>query len=177
MCQRAIQRNLQCLHGVRWKAATLYLAVVYPKNVGSYPSSTGFYHFHMQIRCNKNTTAAFKHVPDLFWRAPGTENNNKTKMKQKLKTCPETTARYTSYLGHQRDSQCKWMDFTPSTRGLWLRSLNSQKNQGNSGLFEPPRPNKNMPTPCPSILRWQKERGPPLYNTQYICVYMNMYMN
>ena len=34
---------------------------------------------------------------------------------------------------------------------------NSQKNKGKLGIFGPPRPNKNMPTPCPYILMQRTE--------------------
>ena len=36
---------------------------------------------------------------------------------------------------------------------------NSQENKGKLGIFGPPRPNNNMPTPCPYILMQWTEQG------------------
>ena len=43
--------------------------------------------------------------------------------------------------------------------GLWLRGPLPQKNKGTLGIFRPPRPNKNTPTPCPHILMQWTQQG------------------
>ena len=39
------------------------------------------------------------------------------------------------------------------------KGQNCPKNKGKIGIFGPPRPNKNMPTPCPYILMQWTEQG------------------